>query len=292
MISAALVKELREKTGAGMLDCKNALEESNGDMGKAVDWLREKGIAKAAKKAGRIAAEGLVKLCFIDNQAVIIEMNTETDFVAKNEQFLSLLDVVANAVLENKPADLDSASKIEVEGESIESRIINATANIGEKISLRRFVVEEKEKEQIFGLYTHFDNRIAVITVLDGGSEEVAKDIAMQVASMAPSFVSRGDMDEDFINHEKDIQRGIIANDETLANKPEKVLAGILEGRLSKTLQEMCLLDQVFFKNQDIKVSQFLKENNANCLRFVRFMVGEGLEKRTDDFAAEVASML
>jgi elongation factor Ts len=292
MITASLVKELREKTGAGMMDCKKALEESNGDMAKAVDWLREKGIAKAAKKAGRIAAEGLTKVVAVGDTAVVIEINSETDFVAKNEQFLSLINKVADTVLVEKPATLEAASALAVDGSTIEGLVTEATANIGEKISFRRFVLVEKTAAQTFGQYIHMGGKISALAVISGGSEEVAKDIAMQVASMAPSFVSRENMDETFIAHERQVQMGIAANDPALANKPEKILAGIIEGRLSKSLQEMCLVDQVFFKNPEIKVAQYLKEHNAECLSFVRYSVGEGIEKQESDFAAEVASMV
>lgn len=292
MITAGLVKELREKTGAGMMDCKKALEETNGDMAKAVDWLREKGIAKAAKKAGRIAAEGLTRVVAEGNKAAVIEVNSETDFVAKNEQFLTLIGQVANTVLVNQPADLDAANLLQVDGVTIDALVTEATATIGEKISFRRFELVEKTDGQTFGLYIHMGGKISALAVIEGGNDEVAKDIAMQVASMSPSFVSRNDMDENFIAHERQVQLGIAANDPALANKPEKILAGIIEGRLSKSLQEMCLVDQVFFKNPEIKVAQYLKENNATCVRFVRYNVGEGIEKQADNFAAEVASMV
>lgn len=292
MISASLVKELRDKTGAGMMDCKKALEECEADIVKAVDWLREKGIAKAANKAGRIAAEGLTKIASANNTAIIVEINSETDFVAKNEQFLSLINDCANEILVNQPSDLEAALKIDHEGKKLEEMITEATVTIGEKISLRRFAVVEKNDSEYFGLYTHFDGRIAVITIVEGGGAEVAKDVAMQIASMNPNFISRADIDESFITHEREIQLGIVANDPTLANKPEKVILGIVEGRLSKSLQEICLNDQLFFKNPDQKVAQYLKENNALCKMFVRYAVGEGMEKKEDNFAAEVASMI
>ena len=292
MISAALVKELREKTGAGMMDCKKALEENDGDLNKATDWLREKGIAKAAKKMSRIAAEGAVSIEVAGNTALILEMNTETDFVAKNAEFTDLLAKITKAVLAQGPSDVEAALALELGGESIADLLMAATAKSGEKISLRRFERVNKTDEDIFGRYIHFDGKTAVIAVLRGGSEEIAKDIAMQVASMSPTFISRDDADEEYLRHEREIQKNIIANDETQANKPEAVLEKILEGRLSKALQEVCLLDQTFFRNPDLKVGQYLKEANAQCLYFVRYLVGEGIEKKSEDFAAEVASMM
>ncbi len=292
MITASLVKELRDKTGAGMMDCKKALTECDADIAKAVDWLREKGIAKAAKKAGRVAAEGLTKIACNDDVAVIVEMNSETDFVAKNEQFLALLNNVTNEILDKKPADLDAANALVLNGKTVEELVTEATATIGEKITLRRFEIVNKDTSDNFGIYTHFDGRTSVVTIVKDGNEEIAKDMAMQIASMNPSFVSRAEIGEDFINHEREIQRGIIENDETMSSKPEKVIEGIIEGRLSKSLQEMCLMDQVFFKNPDQKVAQYLKEKGATCVKFVRYVVGEGIEKKEDNFAAEVASMM
>lgn len=292
MINAALVKELREKTGAGMLDCKNALVETDGDIEKAIDWLREKGIAKAAKKAGRIAAEGLVKIASAGDKAVVLEMNSETDFVAKNEKFLSLLDLTAQALLDSPIVDLPEALALPIAGLSIAERLTEATALIGEKIDLRRFASVTKASDESFGLYTHFDGRIAVVAVLQGGDQQVAKDIAMQIASMAPSFISREEISEDFIARERAVQQGIMANDEDMAKKPENIQNNILEGRISKALQELCLRDQVFFKDSNLKVSQYLQDHQAVCRSFIRYEVGEGLEKKTADFADEVASML
>ncbi len=291
MITAALVKDLRTKTGAGMMDCKKALTECEGDIQKAVDWLRERGIAQAAKKAGRIAAEGLTKVVVNGNFACVIELNSETDFVAKNEQFLSVLDTVANAVLNANPKDMDEANAVVVDGKTIADLIVDATATIGEKISFRRFEVIEKTDADTFGSYMHMGGKISAVSVIkDCANAEVAKDIAMQVASMSPQFISRDQMDQAFVDHEREIQMELIKNDESLANKPEKVIAGIVEGRLSKTLQDLSLVDQLFFKNQDIKVSQFLKESNTEVTTFVRYAVGEGIEKREDNFADEVAN--
>lgn len=290
MITAALVKELRDKTGAGILDCKKALTETNGDIEKAVVWLREQGIATAAKKSSRIAAEGLTRALVIDNEAIVLEMNSETDFVAKNELFLSLLDNIAHLILKEKPANLEAALALNYENGTVNDAITNATATIGEKITLRRFELLSKTDDQIFGSYMHMGGTISAISVLTGGDDDVAKNIAMQVASMSPSFVKKEDMDETFINNERAVQKEIVANDESLANKPEKVLAGIIEGRLSKSLKELCLVDQIYFKEPDLNVGQYLKNHNAVVDTFVRYAVGEGIEKREDNFVEEVMS--
>lgn len=292
-ITASLVKELREKTGAGMMDCKKALEETNGDIEKAIDWLREKGIAKAAKKAGRIAAEGLSQVKVDQNKAVLVEVNSETDFVAKNEQFLALLSKVTDVILKNDPKTLAEALALEVDGTTLEGLLIDATATIGEKITLRRFETVRKEDADVFGTYIHMGGKISAVAVLsNNASAEVAKDMAMQVASMAPSYVSRKDMPQDVIEHERKVQEEIVKNDESLQNKPEKVLQGIVEGRVSKSLQDITLIDQIFFKNQDQKCGQYLKENNTEVKAFVRYAVGEGIEKREENFAEEVAKQI
>lgn len=289
MVTAKDVKELREKTGAGMMDCKKALTECDGDMAKAIDWLREKGIAKAAKKADRIAAEGLSRVAVDGNTAVVFEVNTETDFVAKNEQFLGLLDTMKEVFLQVKPESLEAALAAEKDGKTIETMITEATATIGEKISLRRVAVVTKADDEVFGSYMHMGGSISALALLKGKQDEaIAKDIAMQVASMNPGYVTRNDMPKEIVDHEREIQTEITKADEKLANKPEKVLAGIIEGRVSKNLQDMCLVEQPFFKNPDQKVGQYVKEAGAEIVSFVRFAVGEGIEKREDNFADEV----
>ena len=295
MITASLVKELRERTGAGMMDCKKALEATEGNVADAIDWLREKGISKAAKKADRIAAEGLTNILVGDNSAVLVELNSETDFVASNSQFLSLLDVVTKTLLATDANTVEDALKTSVDGVSLEEVLLNATATIGEKITLRRFVRVSKSDAEFFGSYVHktdakitVGGRTAALVVLNGGSPETAKDIAMQVASMSPTYISRDHMPQDVVNKERDIQREIALNDEVLKSKPENVLNGIVEGRLSKSLQEMCLVDQLFFKDQDKKIAQVLKEANASVVSFVRYGVGEGIEKKEDNFVEEV----
>ncbi|CAM3584825.1 translation elongation factor Ts [Erysipelothrix urinaevulpis] len=288
MITAKLVKELRDRTGAGMMDCKKALEATEGDITKAIDWLREKGISSAEKKSGRIAADGLSNLVVDGNKAVVIEVNSETDFVAKNEEFLNLVNGLSTLILNEEPKDLDAALALDYNGSSVADAITQATAKIGEKISLRRFEIVTKTDDQVFGEYIHMGGRISAVTVVEG-SEEFARDIAMQVASMSPIYVSRKEVPAEVMEHERNIQIEIIKNDPALADKPEKVVKGIVEGRVNKTLQDVSLVDQPFFKDPNVKVAQVLKDQNADVVSFVRFAVGEGIEKREEDFAEEVA---
>lgn len=291
-ITAAQVKELRELTGAGMMDCKKALTECEGDTKKAIDWLREKGIAKAAKKEGRIAAEGLAKILIEGNKAVVLEVNSETDFVAKNDRFLALLDEAAKAIFNSNAKTVEEALDLPTAEGTLNDSFIGAVAVIGEKITLRRFEIVEKSDDELFGSYTHQGGRIVAVTVVKGTADaQVAKNMAMQVASMNPTYVSRNEMPQDVVAHEREVQEGIMANDPSLANKPEKVKAGIIEGRVSKSLQDMCLVDQEYFLDTNLKCGQYLKENNAEVVKFVKYIVGEGIEKKQDDFAAEVAAM-
>lgn len=291
-ITAAQVKELRELTGAGMMDCKKALTECEGDTKKAIDWLREKGIAKAAKKEGRIAAEGLAKILIEGNKAVVLEVNSETDFVAKNDRFLALLDEAAKTIFNSDAKTVEEALALPTAEGTLNDSFIGAVAVIGEKITLRRFEIVEKSDDELFGSYTHQGGRIVAVTVVKGTADaQVAKNMAMQVASMNPTYVSRNEMPQDVVAHEREVQEGIMANDPSLANKPEKVKAGIIEGRVSKSLQDMCLVDQEYFLDSNLKCGQYLKENNAEVVKFVKYIVGEGIEKKQDDFAAEVAAM-
>lgn len=289
MISAKLVKELRDLTGAGMMDCKKALEATEGNVEKAVDWLREQGIASAQKKSGRIAAEGTTNVLVDGNRAVIIEINSETDFVAKNTQFVELVQNLSEVILAENPTDLDAALALDVKGQSVADAVIAATATIGEKITLRRFEIVEKTDADFFGSYIHMGGKISAVAVVKGGNEDVAKDVAMQVASMAPVFVSEKDIPAETIEHERNIQIEVVKNDPDLADKPEQVINGIIKGRVSKSLQEISLVDQVFFKDGKAKVAAFLKAENAEVLTFVRFALGEGIEKKVEDFAEEVA---
>jgi elongation factor Ts len=290
-VTAQMVKELREKTGAGMMDCKKALTENDGDMEQAIDWLREKGIAKAAKKSDRVAAEGLTHIVTKGNEAVIVEVNSETDFVAKNESFKGLIATVAEHVLLEKPSTVEEAYQQTVAGENntLEQYINNAIAKIGEKISLRRFDVAEKTDGDAFGAYLHMGGRIGVLTVLEGTTDEdVAKDIAMHVAAVNPRYVSRDAVSEEEVNHEREVLKQQALNE----GKPEKIVEKMVEGRLNKFFEEICLLDQSFVKDPDQKVGKFTKSNGASVKSFVRYEVGEGMEKREDNFADEVMSQV
>ena len=292
-ITAQDVKVLREKTGAGMMDCKKALTECDGDIEKASEWLREKGIAKAAKKAGRIAAEGATRVAVDGNTAVVFEVNSETDFVAKNEQFIALLDTIQTLLLSSKPKTVEEAMAATVDGKTLEALITDATATIGEKITFRRFEVVEKSDADAFGAYVHMGGKISALTVLEGTNDTVvAKDVAMQVASMNPQFVSREEMPQEFIENERHVQLEILKNDPKLSGKPEHVLKGIVEGRLTKSLQEICLVDQIYFKEPDLKIGQYVKNHNATVKSFIRYAVGEGIEKRQENFAEEVMAQI
>lgn len=291
-ITASQVKELREKTGAGMMDCKKALSATDGDMAKAIDWLREKGIAKAEKKADRVAAEGLTRVFAKGNRAVIFEVNSETDFVAKNEQFLGLLETLQNVFMDNAPASVEEALTLTTPQGVVNDLIINATATIGEKITLRRLAIVDKKDNQEFGTYMHNGGAISALVVLEGASTDVCRGIAMQVASMRPVYLSSADIPAEAIAHETEVQKQIMATDPKLEGKPANVLEGILKGKVSKHFQDECLMDQEYFLEGKTKVSAFLKNNGASVLEFIRYQVGEGLEKKEDDFAAEVAAQM
>ncbi|MDM5319954.1 translation elongation factor Ts [Bacillus altitudinis] len=289
-ITAQLVKELRQKTGAGMMDCKKALTETDGDIDKAIDLLREKGIAKAAKKADRIAAEGLTLIKTDGNTGVILEVNSETDFVAKNEGFQSLLNELADHLLAVKPATIEEAHPSEMEnGSTVEKHITSAIAKIGEKITLRRFSVITKEDNAAFGSYLHMGGRIGVLAVLNGTTdEELARDIAMHVAAVNPKYISRDQVSEEEANREREV----LTQQALQEGKPENIVAKMVEGRLNKFFEEICLLDQAFVKNPDEKVKQVVAAKNASVQTYVRYEVGEGIEKRQDNFAEEVMSQV
>ena len=289
-ITAQMVKELREKTGAGMMDCKKALSESNGDMDAAIDFLREKGIASAAKKADRIAAEGITAMFSNGNDAVILEVNAETDFVAKNDNFLTLVKELGEQLLANKPATVEEALTQTLDnGKTVEEHINSAIATIGEKITLRRFEIKSKEENGAFGEYLHMGGRISVLTVIEGSTDaDVAKDVAMHIAAINPKYISRDQVSEEEIEHERQVLTQQALNE----GKPEKIVAKMVEGRLGKLFEEICLLDQSFVKNPDQKVAQYLESNGATIVSFTRFEVGEGLEKREENFADEVMSQV
>ncbi|AJD91027.1 elongation factor Ts [Jeotgalibacillus malaysiensis] len=289
-ITAQMVKELREKTGAGMMDCKKALQETNGDMDQAIDFLREKGIAKAAKKADRIAAEGLTFIKSNGNDAVILELNSETDFVAKNEGFQTLGNELADHLLATKPESVDAALETEMSnGQKVGDYITANVGKIGEKISLRRFAVRTKEDNAAFGEYLHMGGRIGVLSVVEGTSDEqVAKDVAMHAAALNPKFISRDQVSQE----EADREREILTKQALEEGKPENIVAKMVEGRLNKYFEEICIVDQPFVKNPDQKVKEFLASNSAQLTDFVRYEVGEGIEKRQDNFADEVMSQV
>lgn len=288
MITANMVKELREQTGAGMLDCKKALTETNGNMEEAITWLREKGISKAAKKQTRIAAEGLATAKINGNDAVLVEVNSETDFVAKNPEFVSLVDGIANVILDKKPANMEEAMKLELDGTSIEEAIVNKTATIGEKLSFRRFELVEKNDNQVFGTYSHMGGKIVTLALLEGNDTEVAKDIAMQIAAMRPLYLDRDSVPEERIEKEREILTEQAENEGLDSNK----LPMIVNGRLNKFFEEICLVDQGFVKENKMKVSKYVESKNMKILSFVRYEVGEGMEKKEENFADEVAKQI
>ena len=288
MITANMVKELREQTGAGMLDCKKALTETNGNMEEAIIWLREKGISKAAKKQTRIAAEGLASTKISGNNAVLVEVNSETDFVAKNPEFISLVDGIASVILDKKPANMEEAMKLDMDGTSIEEVIVNKTATIGEKLSFRRFELVEKTDSQVFGTYSHMGGKIVTLALLEGEDSEVAKDIAMQIAAMRPLYLDRESVSEERIQKEREILTEQAENEGLDANK----LPMIVNGRLNKFFEEVCLVDQGFVKENKMKVSKYVESKNMKILSFVRYEVGEGMEKKEENFADEVAKQI
>ena len=288
-VTAQMVKELREKTGAGMLDCKKALEATDGNIEEAITWLREKGIAKAAKKESRVAAEGLCNVAIDGNKAVIYEVNSETDFVSKNTQFLDVLETIGKALLSS---DSEDYLNITYNGETISNILISATATIGEKISLRRVTRVTKADNENFGAYKHAGGRIAVLTLIDGGTEATAKDVAMHVAAINPKYLSEACIPAEELEKEKAIQIAEMKNDPKMANKPEKVLENIVNGKLAKYKKEICLLDQPFVKNPDLTVDQFAKSEKATIKSYIRLEVGEGIEKVETDFVAEVMAQV
>ena len=288
MFSAADVKNLREKTGAGMLDCKKALEAVNGDMDQAVDWLREKGISKASKKESRIAAEGLSEIIVDGNKAVILEVNSETDFVAKNIEFKNFITNVGNAILNSGVTTMDEALKLKVGNDTISEYLINLIAKIGEKISFRRFEFISKSDSEVFGIYSHMGGRISVISVLEGVNEDIARDVSMHVAAMRPAYIKRDEVPEDVLNHEREIIKEQAINEGKSAERSEKMV----NGRINKYYKEVCLLEQSFVKNPDVTVDEYVKSNGGILKKVVRFEVGEGIEKRNEDFASEVMNQI
>lgn len=308
-ITAAMVKELREMTGSGMMDCKKALTATEGDMDKAIEWLREKGLATAQKKAGRIAAEGIVKLLVSEDakKAVAVEVNSETDFVAKNDKFLGYVAQVAEQALDTDAADIDAFLaqpwKFDT-SKTVADELAGQISVIGENMKIRRFA-QVKEENGFVAEYNHMGGKIGVLvdvqtSVVNDAVKEMAKNIAMQIAAMRPQYVSDDEVSEEYKENEKRILAAEIANDPKMAGKPEKVINGAVQGRLAKELKEICLLDQVYVKAEDGKqsvgayVKEVAKANSADITikSFVRYETGEGIEKKQEDFAEEVAKQM
>ena len=288
MITAKQVSELREITGSGMMDCKKALTETNGDINAAVDWLREKGFAKATKKADRIAAEGLANVYIDGNKAVILEVNSETDFVSKNEEFKEMIDTIGKSILNSNVTTLEEALNVKVDEGTINDLIVAKTAKIGEKLSLRRIEVVEKTDEDNFGAYLHMGGKIAVLTVVKGANIEVAKDVAMQAAAMKPEYLCESDVPESVIAREKAVLTEQAINE---GKKPE-IAEKMVAGRIKKFFKEICLVDQAFVKDSDLSVNDYVKNNGGEVIKMVRFEVGEGMQKREENFAEEVMSQI
>ena len=289
MFSASDVKTLREKTGAGMLDCKKALEECDGSLDKAIDWLREKGIAKAAKKSDRIAAEGLSQIYIDGNRAVILEVNSETDFVAKNDEFKNFVDTIGNTILNSNVTTMEEALKLSTSDGTIEDSILSITAKIGEKISFRRFSVLEKTDSEHFGSYLHMGGKIASLVKIEGGNSDVAREVAMHAAAMRPLYVNPSEVPEDVLQKEKEIMRQELLNE----GKPADKIENILVGKVRKYYEDVCLENQIFVKAENKEtVSKYLENNGAKLVTMIRFEVGEGIEKRQDDFAREVMNQV
>ena len=288
MISASLVKELREKTGAGMLDCKKALEANDGNIEAAVDWLREKGISKAAKKSDRIAAEGVAAILVDGNDAVILEMNSETDFVAQNEKFKELVDSVLKTLIKSDVTTVEEALELPCEDGTVNDLIVSKTATIGEKLSLRRFAKVTKGDNETFGSYIHMGGKIAVLIVTENTSEEVARDVAMHAAAMRPKYVKTTDVPAEEVAREEEVLKEQAVNE----GKPAEIAEKMVKGRINKFYKEICLEEQPFVKDGDINVKTYVKNNGGEIKAMYRYEVGEGMEKREENFAEEVAKQM
>lgn len=285
-LNVALIKQLRDRTGAGMTDCKKALEETNNDIEAACNWLREKGIAKAAKKSSRIAAEGTTFVLTNEEDAIIVEVNSETDFVAKSDAFKTLVKEVSEILLNNKPASLEDAKNLTAE------LFTNATVKIGEKLDLRRFEIVHKEANQTFGSYIHMGGKISALLVLDGNNAEASQGLAMHIAANRPVYISTSDIPQEAIDNETAIQMEASKTDEKLANKPANVLENIIKGKVSKYFAESVLLEQDYLLEPGTKVGNYLKARSLSVKKFVRYETGEGLAKRVENFAEEVQKQM
>ena len=291
MFTAKDVKELRDKTGAGMMDCKKALQESNGNMEEAITWLREKGISKAAKKADRIAAEGLTEGASDDNSAVIFEVNSETDFVAKNDEFKNFIKGLRKTLVNADVKTMEEANALKMfdSEETVEQTIINLTAKIGEKISFRRFEIVKKTDDQVFGIYSHMGGKITALVVLEGANSDVARDVAMHTAAMKPSYLNESEVPSDVLDKEKTIIKKEILNE----GKPEDRIDQIMIGKIKKFYEENCLENQIYIKAENKEtVGKFVEQNGGKLVKMVRYEVGEGMEKRNENFAEEVANQI
>ncbi len=291
MVTASLVKDLREKTGAGMMDCKKVLTETDGDMEKAIELLRERGIAKAAKKSGRVAAEGLVEAYVSEDGKIgaVVEVNSETDFVGKNEEFKNFVMSVAKQIVEKNPADVEALlaqESIDVAGKTVQEVLVEKIATIGENMNIRRFV--RFEAEGLVEKYIHGDGKIAVLVNMKKGNSEVAKDICMQIAAARPEFVRKEEVPEERVSKEMEILKAQTMNE----GKPEAIAEKIVQGRIGKFYEEICLVDQAFVKDPNKKVNQLLSETDSEVVAFARFEKGEGIEKKEENFAEEVMNQL
>ncbi len=288
-ITASMVKELRETSGAGMMDCKKALSECNGNMEEAMNYLREKGIAKSAKKEARIAAEGLANIFVDGNKAVILEVNSETDFVSKNEEFVGMIETIGKTILNSNVKTIEEAEALKInDEETIKDFIVAKVAKIGEKLTLRRFELVEKTNDEVFGAYLHMGGKIAALTVIKGANEDVARDIAMQAAAMKPLYLNESEVPSEVIENERKVQLELAMNE----GKPADIAEKMVDGRVKKFLKDICLVDQTFIKDSDLSVNDYAKKNGGEILKMVRYEVGEGIEKRSENFAEEVMNQI
>lgn len=287
-MDANLIKKLKDMTGAGLMDCKKALVETNGDIDSAIEYLRKKGISKAAKKADRIAVEGTSKIVIKNNDAVIFEVNCETDFVAANKKFKELIEKIGNTLIDNDVHTLEEALELKVGSETLNDVIINITATMGEKINLRRFERITKKDSEIFGDYSHMGGKISVLTVIEGANEEVAKDVSMHAAAMRPKYVKQSEVPEEEVAKETEILKQQAMNE----GKPSEIAEKMVKGRINKFFKEICLEDQEFVKNSDVTVGQYVKNNNGEIEKMIRYEVGEGMEKKQENFAEEVMNQI
>ena len=288
-MDASLIKKLKDMTNAGLMDCKKALEESNENIDEAIKWLREKGISKAAKKQDRIAAEGLSKILVDGNKAIIVEVNCETDFVAKNEKFAVFIDRLCKTIINSSAKTMEEALALtEEDGSTINDDVINMTATIGEKISFRRFNIFEKNDNQTFGEYTHMGGKISTLTLIDGDNKEVANDVAMHLAAMNPKYVSREVVPASDIEEESKVLKEQAINE----GKPAEIAEKMVQGRINKYYKDIVITEQEFVKNPDMTVGAFLSSNNSTLKDMVRYEVGEGIEKKEENFAEEVAKQI